>query len=283
MPTIPFHKPGVTYNGLHATEHPTVGQVTADLATTKQHFEHVRTYYPQFDGGAVDVGKIAKDANLNLLLGLFLFDGHNDWTAGDYKNFIKPAVARGNIAGILVGNEDPQMIDNGILPQYLRQVKTDFPQMPVGTSQKSDFWRSDARAEQLLPLVDFIGVNIYPVWDWTQADGNKQPIGVKPDQGFNSFKGTYDDIQRKYSGKQIVVTETGWPTTFGPIGAQQFPVGISNARDYLQRVTGWAQAQQVVLYIHNMFDDQYGVETSSPFNYHFGLIDDAGKPKGIQF
>jgi hypothetical protein len=49
--------------------------------------------------------------------------------------------------------------------------------------------------------------------------------------GFNSFKGTYDDIQRKYSGKQIVITETGWPTTFGPIGVQQFPVGISNARD----------------------------------------------------
>jgi hypothetical protein len=48
-------------------------------------------------------------------------------------------------------------------------------------------------------------------------------------------------------------------------------------------VTGWAQAQQVVLYIHNMFDDQYGVDTSSPFNYHFGLIDAAGKPKGILF
>ena len=48
-------------------------------------------------------------------------------------------------------------------------------------------------------------------------------------------------------------------------------------------MTGWAQAQQVVLYIHNMFDDQYGVETSSSFNYHFGLIDDTGKPKGIQF
>jgi exo-beta-1,3-glucanase (GH17 family) len=80
-----------------------------------------------------------------------------------------------------------------------------------------------------------------------------------------------------------VVTETGWPTTFGPIGSQQFPVGISNAREYLQRVTGWAQAQRVVLYIHNMFDDQYGVDTSSPFNYHFGLIDAAGKPKGILF
>ncbi len=40
MPMIPFHKPGVTYNGLHATTNPTVGQVTADLAATKQHFAH---------------------------------------------------------------------------------------------------------------------------------------------------------------------------------------------------------------------------------------------------
>jgi exo-beta-1,3-glucanase (GH17 family) len=80
-----------------------------------------------------------------------------------------------------------------------------------------------------------------------------------------------------------VVTESGWPTTFGPIPSQQAPVGISNARDYLTRVTAWAQAQQVVLYIHNMFDDQFGVDTSSPFNYHFGLIDYAGASKGILF
>ena len=39
----------------------------------------------------------------------------------------------------------------------------------------------------------------------------------------------------------------------------------------------------MVLYIHNMFDDQFGVDTSSPFNYHFGLIDYTGKSKGILF
>ena len=81
MPTIPFNEPGVTYNGLHSTETPTADKVAADLATTRQHFAHARTYYPQYGGGAVDVGKIAKDANLNLLLGLYLFDGHDDWTA----------------------------------------------------------------------------------------------------------------------------------------------------------------------------------------------------------
>ncbi len=192
MPTIPFHQPGVTYNDLHSTTSPTAAQVAADLATTKQHFEHARTYYPQYGGGVVDVGKVAKEADLNLLLGLFLFEGHDDWTENNYQSFVKSAGKRGNIAGILVGNEDPQMMD--LIVKYLEQAKRDCPQISAGTSQKSDFWLSD-----------------------------------------------------------------------------------------LQRVTGWAQTEQVVLYIHNMFDDQYGVDTSSPFNYHFGLIDDAGKSKGILF
>ena len=48
-------------------------------------------------------------------------------------------------------------------------------------------------------------------------------------------------------------------------------------------MTAWAQAQQVVVYIHNMFDDQNGVDASSPYNSHFGLIDNAGKPKGVLF
>jgi exo-beta-1,3-glucanase (GH17 family) len=261
---------------------PTAAQVSADLATTKQHFSHVRTYYPQYGGGAVDVGKLAKDAGLNLMLGLFLFDGHPDWIEGNYQQFVKPAAARGNITAILIGNEDPQMID--AITQYLRKAKADLPQVPVGTSQTIAFWLTDGRAAQLLPLVDFIGVNIYPAWDWTRADdANNQPIGVTPESGFTSFRDTYNQIQTKYSGRQVVVTETGWPTTFGLIPAEQFPIGISNARDYLNRVIAWAQAQQIVVYIHNMFDDQYGVDTSSPFNYHFGLIDYAGNPKGILF
>jgi exo-beta-1,3-glucanase (GH17 family) len=139
MSTIPYHKPGVTYNGLHATTNPTVDQVTADLATTKLHFDLVRTYYPQYGGGVVDVGKIAKDVELNLLLGLFLFQSHPDWTAGNYDQFLKPAVARGNIAGILVGNEDPQMMDNGIVPQS-PQERDRSPREGTKRGDRSDKW-----------------------------------------------------------------------------------------------------------------------------------------------
>jgi len=50
-----------------------------------------------------------------------------------------------------------------------------LPGTAVGTSQTIDFWLSDGRANNLLSLVDFIGVNIYPAWDWQHADGNNQP------------------------------------------------------------------------------------------------------------
>jgi hypothetical protein len=117
MPSISFHAPGVTYNGPHATTAPTPAQVSADLATTRQHLGVVRTYYPQYGGGVVDMGEVAKHNDLTLLLGLYLFDGHADWTANNYDQFVKSAVDRGNIAGILIGNEDPQVIDNGIVTQ----------------------------------------------------------------------------------------------------------------------------------------------------------------------
>jgi exo-beta-1,3-glucanase (GH17 family) len=123
------------------------------------------------------------------------------------------------------------MIDT--ITQYLQKAKADLPQVPVGTSQTTGFWLTDGCAAQLLSLVDFIGVNIYPAWDWTRADANnQQPICVTPESGFNSFRDTFNQIQTKYPGRQIVVTETGWPTTFGPIPAQQFLDWRRNARDY---------------------------------------------------
>src|SRR5260370_37883259 len=101
---------------MHTTTSAAVVEVTADLATTKLHFDLVRTYYPQYGGGVVGVGKIAKDVELNLLLGLFLFQSHPDWTAGNYDQFVKPAVARAEIAGPLFRKEDPHKTRNSTAP-----------------------------------------------------------------------------------------------------------------------------------------------------------------------
>jgi exo-beta-1,3-glucanase (GH17 family) len=193
----------------------------------------VRTYYPQYGGGAVDVGKSRKDAGLTALLGLFLFDDHPDWIAGNYDQFVKPAPTRGNIAGILIGNEDPQMMD--AITQDLGKAKADCAGTPVGTSQT-----------QLLPR-----------YVWPDSSEVSQPAG----------RGHREGVAHHLRPRRVTTVPRGNP----------------NARDYLNRVMAWAQAQQVVVYLHNMFDDQFGVDTSSPFNSHFGLIDSSGHAKGVPF
>jgi len=235
---------------------------------------------------------------LKVLISLFLFDGHPDWIESNYVQFLKPAVARGNVVGVLIGNEDPDML--AAIIQYLQKAKQDFPQTPVSTAQTTGFWLTDPRASQVLPLVDFVAVNIYPEWNWASPNAANQPVNsgqsVTPEQGFASFQQTYNQVANKYAGKAVVVTETGWPTTYGCVagadacGASvppptQFPDGIANARKYLNLVKGWAQdpARLVNVYFHNMFDDLHAVNTSSLFNYHFGLIDHSGRAKGVLF
>lgn len=280
---IAHHAPGVTYNGLHSTENPTARQVADDLTRIKQHFGVTRTFYAQFGNNAVDVGKVAADVGVRVLLGLYLYNGHPDWVANDYEQFVKPAARRGNVIGILIGNEDSDQL--ATIKEYLNRVRSDFPGTPVSSSQTAGFWLSDPRVAEILPLVDFIAVNIYPAWDWEKADAQNQPIGVTPQAGFESFRATYERVVAKYPGKQVVVTETGWPTSYGKIPSKQFPIGIRNARDYLKSVMTWAETTDppVNVYVYGMFDPLYGVGLGSLFNYHFGLIDSAGKAKGVLF
>jgi len=280
---IADHSPGVTYNGLHSTENPTPEQVTDDLRRVKQHFGVIRTYYAQFGGGAVDVGKVAADVGLEVLLGLYLYPDHPDWIAKDYDQFVKPAISRGNVIGILIGNEDSDQL--ATVKDYLTKARSDFPQTPVGSSQTAGFWLTDPRAAEIVALVDFIAVNIYPAWDWQKADADLQPIGVTPQSGFDSFHATYDRVAAMYPGKQVVVTETGWPTSYGTLLSKQFPIGISNAGTYLKLAMTWAKTSDppVNLYVYGMFDPRYGVGLGSLFNYHFGLVDSEGKAKGVLF
>lgn len=280
---IAHHAPGVSYNGLHSAQDPTTEQVADDLNRVKEHFGIIRTYYAKFGDNAVDVGKVAADTGIKVLLGLYLYDNHPDWIANDYDQFVKPAVGRGNVVGILIGNEDSDQL--ATIKHYLNKVRSDFPQTPVSSSQTAGFWLSDPRAADILPLVDFIAVNIYPAWDWEKADAQNQPIGVTSQSGFQSFRDTYNRVAAKYPGKQVVVTETGWPTSYGRIPSKQFPIGISNARDYLKSVMAWAETSDppVNVYLYGMFDPLYGVGLGSLFNYHFGLISSEGKAKGVLF
>lgn len=280
---IPSQPMGMTYSGIRTKEAPTVASINQDIqAIQKQGFTTVRTYYPQYNGN-LGLMPIFQNNNIDVLLGLYIFEGHNDWTQNNYDLFIKPYLKSGkNLTAVIVGNEDPQYIE--IIKTYINLVKQDGnQQVAVSSAQTSDFWLNDERAQGLASICDFIAVNIYPAWDWNKTDSVNQP-DLSVASGFDSVKKTYQALVQKYPGKQVVVTEVGWPTTYGyvvdvPKQPTQFQQGIANANSFFEMVKKWSQNEQIVVYYYSMFDDWYAVNTSSLYNFHFGRLGNKGQEK----
>ena len=274
---------GVTYNGLHATKSPSVDSVKADLAKiTDEGYTTIRTYYSQYEGGKVDLFPLIKAAGLNAFLGLYIFSDPS-WVKNDYDNYIQKHVKKAdeNLTAVLVGNED--YTDAALaktINKYLKQVKSDNKKMPVGSAQTADFWLKDKSAADLEKLCDFIAVNIYPAWDWNSPTSNNQPqnggTAVTPAKGYSSFTEQYAQLVDKYPHKPIVVTEVGWPTSYGSDQSNftQYQIGLDNASAFRKDISKWATANDSHLaFYYAMYDSWFGVNTSSDFNYHFGIFD----------
>jgi hypothetical protein len=113
-----------------------------DATTFQPHYQEVR---------GEDQVQIYEELTLN---------GNHEFTTSFIHRVSHPKDNRLLARGWLVG--DHLASSDNILGRYLEKAKTDLPGIPVGTSQTSDFWLNDGRAGKILPLVDFIGVNIYP-------------------------------------------------------------------------------------------------------------------------
>ncbi len=292
---IPYMPIGVTYSGLHASTNPDVISVNEDITSIANYqtpsgskFSSIRTYYPQYCGNIGIMNQVkAKAPTLKVLLALYIFD-NPQWTSGNYTTYVAPYLKNKNLTGVLVGNEDPGQLST--ITTYINKIHADDPTTPVSSAQTTDFWLNDTRAAGLAKICDFIAVNIYPAWNWGNPDNNNQPknastgTSLTPQDGFNSFVNQYNQISNKYPDKQIFVTETGWPTTYGwvvnvPAQPKQYQIGIDNAQKYFTLVSNWSEENNVIVYYYSMFDCWYAVNTSSQFNMHFGLLDTNRKNK----
>lgn len=284
MANIPYHPMGVTFNGLHAKTDPTSSEVTTDMSTAASAgFSVIRTYYPVYNG-SVGVMDCVKRTSLNCLLSLYIYPDHlTTWVKTNYDTYVQPFLTSDKVPGVLIGNEDygTNADVNSTIDEYIGKVKNDANPKPVGSAQTTDFWLNSSHAAHLASLCDFIAVNIYPEWDWNNPDDKNQPqIGttaVKVGTAVASFKKQYKQVADKYPNQQVVVTETGWPTTYGwvvnvPTQPTQYPIGLTNASAYQDAIAKWASANQVNVYYYSMFDDWYGVNTTSQYNFHFGLV-----------
>ncbi|KAJ0117922.1 gpi-anchored cell wall beta-endoglucanase [Diaporthe amygdali] len=179
----------------------------------------------------------------SLLMGL--------WASAGDANFaneiaaLKSAIATygsqlgGLVAGISVGSEDLYRISpTGILNKenpgvgpdvlvgYIKQVRdaiagTPLSGVPVGHVDTWTAWVNSSN-DAVISAADFLGVDAYPYFQTTMANSISN--------GASLFNDAFGATQAAAKGKEVWVTETGWPIS-GP-AANQADASLTNAKTY---------------------------------------------------
>jgi exo-beta-1,3-glucanase (GH17 family) len=173
-------------------------QMDADLALLAKYFSCVRTYSMT---GLDELPVYAQKHGLKVMLGA--------WVGSDPKATkmeIEQLIASANkypdvVQAVIVGNEAllRKDISGDRLAALITEVKSRVTQ-PVTYADVWEFW---LKHPQVAPVVDFITIHLLPYWE-------DQPTGI--DQALDHVAEVREEFGRRFSPKDILIGETGWPS-----------------------------------------------------------------------
>ena len=222
----------------------------SSLSGTNSAFKSARLYtmVDPTNEGPISAIEDAITTNTTLLLGLFASQGDANFTketsALDTAITTYGTKFTDLIYGISVGSEDlyrttensTDIVGDSVanIQKYIgwtRQVLAKHSlSKPVGHVDTWQIWLNPKYGQQLLPNVDFVGMDDYPYWD-----------NVANDQSASNMTGNYEKVMAGVKGKPVWITETGWPVSAPANSSNPAKPGVSEASQYWQSVgCGWA-------------------------------------------
>lgn len=200
------------------------------------------------DNSVISAIPAAISTQTTLLLGLWASAGQDQFNA-EVQHLTDAINQYGTaftdlVIGISVGSEDVyRTTDLGIasnagpgatpdtLVGYINQVRsaisgTALGGKPVGHVDTYNTWTNTSYTAGLTAAVDFIGVDAYPYYESTKENSieNSQSI----------FWDDFNQVAAVSQGKQVWVTETGWPVQGQTMN--QATAGLDNAATYYKEV-----------------------------------------------
>ena len=222
----------------------------SSLSGTNGAFKSARLYtmIDPVSGGPISAIADAITTNTTLLLGLFASQGDTNFTketgALDAAITTYGTKFTDLIYGISVGSEDLyRTTENSTdiagdsvanIQKYIgltRQVLAKHSlSKPVGHVDTWQIWLDPKYGQQLLPNVDFVGIDDYPYYE-----------DVALNQSSSNVTGNYEKVTAGVKGKPVWITETGWPVNAPANSSNPAKPGLSEASQYWQSVgCGWA-------------------------------------------
>jgi exo-beta-1,3-glucanase (GH17 family) len=200
-------------------------QLRARMGIVAPYTQWVRTF--GCGSGLEKAGQVAHELGLTAAVGAWL---SGDLVANQQQIACLITVGQAGQADMLiVGSEvllrndltESQLID------YINQVKQAVPSVPVATA---DVYGELIAHPSVLAAGDVALANFYPYWEGTDVQ-----------QAMASVQSGYQQVKAVAGGKQVFVSETGWPSDGDPYGnAVPSP---ENAALFFSNFVSWAHAE----------------------------------------
>jgi len=233
-------------------------RIDEDLAILSRRFDCIRTYSV---AGLEAVPVFAEKYGLKILLGA--------WVSGDpvltQKEVTKVIeLARrfpSTVRGIVVGNEAllRREVTGPQLVEYIRQVKSALPEMPVTYADVWEFW---LKHPDVAPATDFVMIHILPYWE-------DDPVSI--DQSMAHVRKIREELARKIPDREIVIGETGWPSE-GRMREAALPSRVNQAR-YMRGFVALAEQEHWQYNLIEAFDQPWKRVKEGAVGGYWGLYD----------
>ncbi len=242
--------------------YPTKEQISEDVALLVGKAHSIRTY-TSLEGMEV-VPELAAKYGEHLAMGAWIDDDleknrREIESLINLSNQYPKAIVRTIVGNesLLRGNvEVPQLIE------YIREVKK-RTWKPVSTSETWDQWKLHP---ELANEVDFIAVHILPYWE-----------GIALENAVDYVFERYRDLQQTFPGKQIVLTEVGWPSDGQPY--KHSTASLANQAKFLREFLNRATEENIIYYVVEAFDQPWKIQIEGSAGAYWGLFNVDRQPK----
>lgn len=249
------------------------GQAPGSIVTEAQILERLEIIRPytrwirsfSCTEGHQHTPRLAHELGLKTLVGAWLGTDRAD---NEAELAAAIEVARTGHADILaIGNEVllREDLSEEELLDYLHRAKAAVPDVPVGYVDAYYLFEKHPR---ITAACDILMTNCYPFWE-----------GCPREQAIAYMQSMYQRTLAVANGKQVIVSETGWPNT-GQAFHGSVP-SVEGALRYFIDTCGWGRRDEVQIFYFAAFDEAWKVGDEGDVGAYWGLWDKDGRPKYV--
>ena len=250
---------GICFSPYEGTQEPgdpiSEAQVRRKLELLVPHTQWIRVF--SCTQGNEIIPNLAKEYGFKTLVGAWLGE-ETDKNEEELQGLIALASA-GYVDVAAVGNEVMyrEELEEEELIEYILRAKQALKGIPVGYV---DAYYEFTNRPKITEVCDVILANCYPYWEACHID-----------YSLLYMKQMYYQAVQAASGKRVIITETGWPSSGDALGAAE--PGYENALKYFINAQAWSQQEGIEMFYFSAFDEGWKVGAEGSVGAFWGLWD----------